>query len=88
MRPYDKITELLRAHHINYQELDHEPVYTSQEAARIRGLSLDEGAKSLLLKTKHKFVLVVLAGSKKLDSKKLKNILSVKDLRFAIHSAA
>ncbi len=83
MHPYEEIVKALKAKSIHYVELDHDPVYTSEEAANIRGLSLDEGAKSLLLKTKDKFVLVVLSGSKKLDSKKLKKYLGVKDIRFA-----
>ncbi|MDO8460905.1 MAG: YbaK/EbsC family protein [bacterium] len=81
--PYESIISVLKSNNITYEELEHEPVYTSEQAARIRGLSLREGAKSLLLKTKDRFVLAVLPGDKRLDSKKLKKKLSVKDLRFA-----
>ncbi len=83
MNPYESIIGVLKANSIDYLEIDHDPVYTSVEAAKVRGLSLDEGAKSLLLKAKDKFILVVLSGSKKLDSKKLKKVLGVKDIRFA-----
>lgn len=83
MKPYEDIVGVLKANSISYKELDHEPVYTSEQAATIRGFSLDSGAKSLLLKADNKFVLTVLSGSKRLDSKKLKKTLGVKNLRFA-----
>jgi len=81
--PYEDIIGVLKANSIEYKELDHEPVYTSEDAAKVRGLSLESGAKSLLLKAKDRFILVVLPGSRKIDSKKLKNILNTKELRFA-----
>ena len=83
MNPYEDIINLLKNKNVQYEEFDHDPVYTSEEAGKIDGLSLEEGAKSLLLKAKDIFVLVVLSGDKKLDSKKLKKTLGIKDLRFA-----
>ncbi len=83
MNPYEEIIKLLKANSINFTELDHEPVYTSEQAAKVRGMTLNSGAKSLLLKSKDRFVLAVLAGSHKLDSKKLKKALKVKEIRFA-----
>ncbi|MCL5438495.1 MAG: NUDIX domain-containing protein [Patescibacteria group bacterium] len=81
--PYQTIINLLEANKIAFELIEHEPVYTSEQAAKVRGLSLKEGAKSLLLKAGDGFVLAVLPGNRKLDSKKLKNLLKVKDLRFA-----
>jgi Ala-tRNA(Pro) deacylase len=49
----------------------------------VRGMSMESGAKSLLLKTEKDFVLVILPGNKRLDSKLLKSYLSVKNIRFA-----
>jgi len=83
MKPYQSIVKILKTNSISYTELDHDPVYTSEEAAKVRGMSLNAGAKSLLLKVKDKFILVVLAGSEKLDSKKLKKMLGARDIRFA-----
>ena len=83
MEPYQAITELLNSNSVKYDELDHEPVYTSEQAANIRGLALNTGLKSILLKVGDNFVLIVLAGDKKLDSKKLKSILMSKKIRFA-----
>jgi Ala-tRNA(Pro) deacylase len=81
--PYEKIEGLLRQHDVEFVKLDHEPVYTSEQAAAVRGINLESGAKSLLFKTKIGFVLVVVPGSKRVDSKKLKKLLGVKDVRFA-----
>lgn len=83
MNPYESIINLLQINSTKFDELNHEPVYTSEQAAKVRGLSLDVGAKSLLLKANDYFVLIVLPGSKKIDSKKLKSALGIKKLRFA-----
>lgn len=83
VKPYETIVSLLKTHNIAYQEIDHEPVYTSVEAAAIRGLSMKEGAKSLLVKVDNSFYLFIIPGDKRLDGKKVKMLLSAKKLRFA-----
>lgn len=83
MKPYEKIIQLLTQNAVSYQEIEHEPVYTSEEAAAIRGLSMKEGAKSLLVKVDNSFYLFIIPGDKRLDSKKVKTLLSAKKLRFA-----
>ena len=72
MNPYDAIIKLLKDNLINFEVLEHEPVFTSEQAAKVRGLSLDSGAKSLLLKADKNFILVVLPGSRKSIPKNLK----------------
>lgn len=81
--PYEKIISFLKQHNVVFEEIEHEPVYTSEQAANVRGMSLESGAKSLLLKAGNDFVLVILPGNKRLDSKLLKSYLSVKNIRFA-----
>lgn len=82
--PYEAIIRLLDETHTAYEQIVHEPVFTSEQAAAIRGMSLSQGAKSLLMKTKEgEFVLVVLPGDKRADSKKLKALLGTKEIRFA-----
>ena len=83
MNSYEAITSLLKTNSVKYKELEHDPIYTTEDAAKVPGLFLESGAKSMLLKAKDKFVLVVMSGDKKLDSKKLKKVLGIKDLRFA-----
>ncbi|MGD0284723.1 MAG: YbaK/EbsC family protein [Candidatus Saccharimonadales bacterium] len=83
MNPYESIINTLKTYSVNYSELEHEPVYTSEQAAKVRGLSIDTGAKSLLLKANDNYYLVVLSGSKKIDSKKFKMAIGIKKFRFA-----
>ena len=82
--PYDAIIQLLDEAHCTYEKIEHEPVFTSEEAAAIRGVNMSQAAKSLLFKTKeNNFVLVVLPGDKRADSRKLKACLGTKSIRFA-----
>src|SRR5262249_20334000 len=59
------------------------PVYTSEQAAAVRGTSLASGAKALVIKAGDQFVLFVLPADRKLDSRKAREHLGVKSLRFA-----
>ena len=82
--PYEAIIRLLDEAHIAYEKFEHEPVFTSEEAATVRGVKMSQAAKALLFKTKEgQFVLVVLPGDKRADSRKLKDYLHTKSLRFA-----
>lgn len=81
--PFVSITSFLAAHQIVYTLLEHEPVYTSEQAASVRGVSLTQGAKSLLLQCDSSFILAVLPGDRKLDTKKMKKLLHKKDIHFA-----
>ena len=83
INPYEEITKFLESNNVSYKETEHEPVYTSEQAARVRGISMSRAAKSLLLKSGDDFVLAVLPGNRKLDTKKLRNLLKAKDLHFA-----
>jgi len=83
MDPYETILTLLAQEGVPYDKIEHQPVYTSEQAAAVRGLSLSQGAKSLLFKTKPGFTLVVVAGDKRVDSKRLKKLLGVNSIRFA-----
>lgn len=81
--PYRKIIEILNSQGIKYEVTEHEPVYTSEQAASVRSEPVNVGAKSLLLKADNDFVLAVLPGGKRLSSKKVKDNLKSKNLRFA-----
>lgn len=82
--PYQTILDTLRQEDIAYELVEHSPVHTSEEAARARNGSQDSGAKSLLLKSEAGFVVAVLQGSSRLDTKKLTKYLGVsRNPRFA-----
>ncbi len=79
----DQIKALLDSHGIAYRSLDHEPTYTSEESAQVRGEDLAIGAKAIVMKTGGTFSIFVNSAAKKLDSKKIKKHLGVKKTRFA-----
>jgi len=82
--PYEAIIKLLDETHTKYEKYEHEPVFTSEQAAAVRGANMSQAAKSLLFKTKEgNFVLVVLPGDKRADSRRLKELLHTKAIRFA-----
>ncbi len=79
---FNKIKQFLDENSVEYKTIHHQTTLTSEESAKARGESIKIGAKALLMKGK-KFVVVVLSADKKLNSKKLKNILGSKNLRFS-----
>lgn len=83
MTVLEKIVELLDQNHIEYQLTEHEPVRTSEEAARVRGTDIHSGAKAMIAKSGITYYLVVLPADKKIDWKSLKHVLEVKDISLA-----
>ena len=78
-----RIKTSLGAAGIAFQHTHHAPVYTSAEAADVRGVSLHSGAKALIVKGGDAFVMAVLPADHSLDSAALRTILATKRLRFA-----
>ncbi len=79
----EKILELFKQNNVCYQLYEHPPVYTSEEAAQVRGVELKTGCKSMVLKKKDgNFILVNVAADKKIDFKVLESHLGTK-LSFA-----
>ena len=68
---------------IDFVHTQHDPVYTSAEAAEIRGVALHSGAKALILKAQERFVMVVIPADMPLDSGAVRKHLGCKRLRFA-----
>jgi Ala-tRNA(Pro) deacylase len=80
---FDRLHERLQAAGITFTVLRHEPVYTSEQAAAVRGVPLASGAKALVLKAGEAFVLAVVPADRKLDSKKARTALGSRSIRFA-----
>ncbi len=80
---FERVQEKLQQAGVAFQVLRHAPVYTSEEAAAIRGTPLASGAKALVVKAGESFCLLVVPADRKLDSKKARSALGVKALRFA-----
>lgn len=80
---FDRIVDELDQANARYSVLFHEPIVTSDEAARVRGTNLTDGLKCLLLTTDHDMVLAVIPGDAKLDSRAMRHALQTKEVRFA-----
>src|SRR5262245_10113533 len=80
---FERLDELLTRVGVPFTVLRHEPVYTSEQAAAVRGTPLSSGAKALVVKADARFVLLVVPADRKLDSKKARAGLGCKALRFA-----
>ena len=72
---FEKIKQFLDSSNIKYEVIEHEPVFTSEDAARVRGADLKIGAKSMIIRSEGKFYNFVLSAAKKLDWKKIKTLL-------------
>ena len=80
---FERIERLLTARGGAFTVMRHKPVFTSAEAARIRGTELASGAKALVCKADGAFVLLVLPADRMLSSKRLRVNRGWKSLRFA-----
>ncbi len=78
-----RIKTSLEAAGIAFQHTQHAPVYTSAEAAAVRGVSLHSGAKALIVKGDEAFLMAVLPADLALDSAALRTLLATRRLRFA-----
>jgi Ala-tRNA(Pro) deacylase len=68
---------------VQYELTEHEKVATSEDAARVRNTPLIEGAKALLFYGDCSPILIVVSADLKVDTKKVKGSLGIKDLRMA-----
>ncbi|MFH0864118.1 MAG: aspartate--tRNA(Asn) ligase [Candidatus Gottesmanbacteria bacterium] len=80
---YDEIISLLDSNNIKYETFEHQPVFTSEEAAKIRGTKLSQGAKALIMIGDKNPIMVVLPADRKADFKKIKSSLEIKNLEMA-----
>jgi Ala-tRNA(Pro) deacylase len=80
---FERLEQFLQQRGVNFQVSRHEPVFTSERAAAVRGTALSSGAKALIVKAEDRFVMLVLPADRRLDSRKAQRGLGVKNLRFA-----
>jgi Ala-tRNA(Pro) deacylase len=79
---YDRLVQFLREAKVEHTVLQHEPVFTSEDSARVRGTTLSSGAKALICKCDEQFVMFVMPADRKLASKKVRQALQKRSLRF------
>ncbi len=80
---YEQIVAMLKNAHVPFESYEHEPVHTSEEAAKIRNTDVRLGAKALVMYADDKPIMVAIAGDKKVDMKAFKKQFGVSDLRMA-----
>jgi Ala-tRNA(Pro) deacylase len=80
---FERVEQLLAQHGVAFDVLRHRPVYTSQEAAEVRGTPLSSGAKALVCKADERFVMFVIPADRKLASKEVRRARGWRKLRFA-----
>jgi len=79
-----RIRQLLDSNDKEYNLSEHEPVYTSEQAAKVRETDLKSGVKALVLKThESKFILVLVAADRRIDIKMLAKHINTKSLKLA-----
>jgi Ala-tRNA(Pro) deacylase len=83
MTVFDRIVTLLDGKGVAYGVSRHAPVFTSEEAAKVRGAPLASGAKALICKAAGEFVMFVMPGDRRLDSKLVRKAFNLRSLRFA-----
>jgi Ala-tRNA(Pro) deacylase len=78
-----QLLEFLDAHQIPYQRVEHPPVYTCEEAERLRPPLPAVSTKNLFLRDRQgTFYLLMTACEKRLDLKRVGNLIGASKLHF------
>jgi len=80
---FERLSAFLQAKCVSFDVLRHTPVFTSEEAAAVRGTPLASGAKALICRADYRFVMIILPADRKLASKEVRQAAKIKSLRFA-----
>jgi len=78
---FRQIIKLLEENKVEYDLIVHQPVYTSQDAARIRDTNIHQGAKAIIFTADQKPILIVVPGDYRIDTKKFKKEYQIRDLQ-------
>lgn len=84
-----QIQDFLKSRNVNFEHIVHEHVHRSEDAAKIRGNKIEQAAKAIILKIRHKkskeyeFIQCVISGHRKIDLKKLKVLLNLDNASLA-----
>jgi Ala-tRNA(Pro) deacylase len=79
----ERLQRWLREVGVAFEVIEHGPVHTSTEAARVRGTRLEQGAKALVVRADDRYVHCVLPAHRKADNAALRGIVGTRKLRFA-----
>ena len=80
---FTRVEQLLTSRNIAFDVSRHKPVFTSEEAAAVRGVPLSSGAKALICKGDDQFVMFVVPADRRLAGKQVRKRLVWRKFRFA-----
>lgn len=78
-----RVLKRLHEMKLPFVRMVHAPVYTSAEAAQVRGSDLHSGAKALIMRTDDKYLMAVIPADLSLDNSALRTFIGSRHLRFA-----
>ncbi len=81
----ENIKTILKNTGVEFEVIEHEPVRTSEDAARIRNEPLKEGIKAIVVKTRgaDNFYVVDVPADRRVDLKKVEKIIGAKSVTLA-----
>ena len=82
-KEFKDIKSFLESEGVNFRIHVHEPVYTSEQAARVRKQPQKSGVKSLIFFCDRNPVLILVRGDHLADIRKIKRITGAKNVRLA-----
>jgi prolyl-tRNA editing enzyme YbaK/EbsC (Cys-tRNA(Pro) deacylase) len=82
-KAFHDIKGFLQKKGADFQVLVHQPVHTSEQAARARGAPQKSGIKALIFFCDRSPFLVLVRGDHRADTKKLRKVTQTKDIRLA-----
>lgn len=86
--PYTKLISFLKEKNVTCKEFRHEPVRTSAQADAVRPeFTAAQGAKTIIIKARlrgkeKKYIMLVLPGDKRFDSKKVRKVVDCSSFSF------
>lgn len=84
---FTQITDILKKNKIEYRVFEHAPVFTSEEAGKVRNTPLKQGAKAMVMIGNKKPLMIVLPADRRIDLKKFKSGNKLQTLEFASPSS-
>jgi Ala-tRNA(Pro) deacylase len=76
----ENLLAFLRENDADFEVVTHEPVTTSEDAARVRNTPLEQGAKALVFLADGQPIMLVLPANQRVDRRAFKSAFGVKDL--------
>ena len=78
-----EILEKLKENGVEFELFEHKPVFTCEQAAKVRGVGAEDGIKCLLLNAGGKIILALTRGDKRLDLEKIALLEGAETIRLA-----